>query len=170
MEFDDIDKFEPSGLNCTMADIKDVENNVGKLTAFVTYYTRYTSVDKLPILLSFGLGKEIAANAIIGKPTLKEWKGCVDFNKGIFTSEELTLQFDMEYKAADAGLPKNVTFDSTQFIRPHTTFSAGEYIVSIDRGNTSATMHTESDITAATISGTHMYGSFTHSFTTPKHL
>ena len=125
MEFDDKDKFEPSGLNCTMADIKDVENNVGKLTAFVTYYIRYTSVDKLPILLLFGLGKEIAANAIIGKPTLKEWKGYLDFNKHTFIFEELMLQFDMKYKVTDAGLPKNVIFDSTGFVRPYTTFSAG---------------------------------------------
>ena len=63
-----------------MNDVKDVENNVGKLTAIVAYYTRYTSVNKLPIFLSLGLGNEVAVNAIIGKPTLKEWKGCVDFN------------------------------------------------------------------------------------------
>ena len=80
------------------------------------------------------------------------------------------LQFDMEYKVIDTGLPKNVIFDSTGFVRPHTTLSTGAHIVSIDRGNNSATMHTESDNTAATISGTHMYGCFTHSVTTPKHL
>ena len=50
----------------------------------------------------------------------------MDFNNGTFTSEELTLQFDMEYKVANADLPKNVIFDSIGFIRPHTTFSAGK--------------------------------------------
>ena len=107
---------------------------IGKLTVIVTYYTRYTSVDKHPILLSFGLGNEVAVNSIIGKLTVKEWKGCVDFNNNIFTSEKLMLQFDMEYKVADTGLPKNGIFDSTGFIRPYTTFSAGAHIVSIDRG------------------------------------
>ena len=60
IQFEDKDKFEPLGLNCAVNDVKDVENNVGKLTAIVTYYTRYTSVNKLPILLSFGLGNEVA--------------------------------------------------------------------------------------------------------------
>ena len=45
-------------------------------------------------------------NEIIGKPTLKEWKGCVDLNNDTFTSDELMVQFDMEYKVVDAGLPK----------------------------------------------------------------
>ena len=55
IQFDDKDKFEPLGLKCAVNDVKVVENNVGKLTAIVTYYTRYTSVNKLPILLSFEL-------------------------------------------------------------------------------------------------------------------
>ena len=85
IQFDDKDKFEPLGLNCDVNDVKDVENNVGKLTAIVTYYTRYMSVNKLPIFLSFGLGNEVAVNAIIGKATLKERKGYVDFNNDTFT-------------------------------------------------------------------------------------
>ena len=112
MEFDDKDKFEPLGLNCAVNDVKYVENNQGKLTAIVIYYTRYTSIDKFLILLSFGLGNEVAVNAIIGKPALKESKDCVDFNKDIFTSEKLMLQFNMEYKVAYTGLPKNVIFDN----------------------------------------------------------
>ena len=51
---------------------KDVQNNIEKITAVVTYCTRYTAIDKLPIFLSFELGNEIAENAIIGKPTLKD--------------------------------------------------------------------------------------------------
>ena len=148
IQFDDKDKFEPLGLNCAVNDVKDVENNVGKLTAIVTYYTRYTSVNKLPILLSFGLGNEVAVNAIIGKPTLKEWKGCVNFNNDTFTSEELMLQFEMEYKVADAGLPRNVIFDNTGFVRPHAALSAGAHIVSMDRDSNSATMKTESEVIA----------------------
>ena len=143
---------------------------MGKLTAIVTYYSRYTSVNKLPILLSFVLENEVAVNAIIRKPTLKEWKGCVDFNNDTFISEELMLQFDMEYKVADASLPKNVIVNNTGFVRPHTTFSAGAHIVLIDRGYNSATMKTESEVTAATLSDTHVYDCFTRSVTTPKSL
>ena len=151
-----------------MNDFKNVENNAGNLITIVTYYTRYTSINKLPIFLSFELGNEIAVNAIIGKPTVREWKCCVDFNNDTFTSEELMLQFDMEYKVADSGLPKNVIFDNTGFVRPYTTFSAGAHIVSIDRGYNSTTMNIESEIIDATISDTHVDGCFTRSVTTPQ--
>ena len=80
------------------------------------------------------------------------------------------IQIDMEYKVTDACLPKNAILDSTGFVRPHTTFSTEAHIVSIDTGNNSATMKTESEVTAATISDTHVDGSFTRSVTTPKVL
>ena len=80
------------------------------------------------------------------------------------------LQFDMEYKVADAGLPEKVIFDNTGFVRPHTTFSAGAHIVSIDRSYNSATMKTESEITAATISDKLVDDYFIRSITTPKSL
>ena len=146
-----------------MDDVKDVESNVGKLTTIVAYYIRYKSIGKLSLLLSFGLGNEVAVNAIIGKPTLKELKDCVDFVKDICTSEELMLQFDMKYKVV-------IRWSAKIIVRPHTTYSAGLHIVSIDKWNNSATMHTESNDKAETISGTYMDGCFTRSVTTPKYL
>lgn len=101
IEYDDKDRFEPLTINCAVEDIANVEDNSGKLTTLVTYYTRYTSSDKLPILLLFGLGKGVAVNAIIGEPTLKEWKGVIYFVRDCFTSIELILTFDMEYKMAN---------------------------------------------------------------------
>ena len=80
------------------------------------------------------------------------------------------VQFDMEYKVADACLPKNVIFDNTGFVRPHTKISPGAHIVSIDRGDNSATMKTESEITAATISNTYVDGYFIRSISAPKPL
>ena len=91
----------------------------------------------------------------------------MDFNNDTFTSEELMVQFEMEYKVSDAGLPKNVIFDNTGFVRPHTKCSAGAHIVSIDRGDNSATMKTESEATVAITSDTHVDGCFIRSITTP---
>ena len=76
----------------------------------------------------------------------------------------------MEYKVADDGLPKNVIFDYTGFIRPYATFSVGAHIVPIDRDYNSATMKTESEVIAANISDTQVDGRFTRSVTTPKSL
>ena len=145
-------EFESLRLNYTVNDIKDVESNMDKLTTIVAYYTRYKSIDKLLIHLSFGLENEVAVNAIIGKPTLREWRHCVDFARDIFISEELMLQFDMEYKVIDGGLPKDIIFDNTVYVRPRTMYSAGSHMVSIDRGDNSATINTESNDEAPTIS------------------
>ena len=57
----------------------------------------------------------------------------MDFVDDIFTSVELNLSFDMEYKMADTGLPSNIMFDSTGFVRPKPDQPFIAQIVSIDR-------------------------------------
>ena len=170
MEFDDKDTFGPLGFNCAVDDVKYLNRNVGNLTVIVTYCTRYKSIDKFPILLLFGLGNEVTVNTIIRKPTLIEWKGCVNVARDIFTFEELMLQFDMEYKEVDAGLPKYVISYSAGFFRPRTTYLTGSHIISSDRGYNSTTIHTESHDKVATISDTHMDGCFTRSVTKSEAL
>ena len=49
VEFDDKDQFEPLALNYALKDLDNKDKTTGKLTALVTYLTRYTSVDKQPI-------------------------------------------------------------------------------------------------------------------------
>ena len=65
---------------------------------------------------------------------------------------------------------KNIIFNNTGFVRPHIKFSAKAHIVSIDRGDNSVIMKTKSDITAATISDTHVDGCFIRSITASKSL
>ena len=117
----------------------------------------------MPVLLSFGLGKEVSVNAIIGKPTLKEWKGCVDFARDIFTCEELRVSFYMKYQMADLGLSKDVLFDSANFIRPTSVSAVGAHIVSIDRNSNDATV--DSSKISDVISDTHTGGVFTRTVT-----
>lgn len=95
IEFDDKDEFGLLALNYAIYDVKNIESNTGKLIATVTYYIWYKFIDKLPNILSFGLGEEIAVNAIVVKVTLKEWTRCIYFVTYTFTSEELMLLFDM---------------------------------------------------------------------------
>ena len=71
IEHDDKNKFEPLGLICAVADNQHTDSTTGKLSSTVTYYTQYKSRDNYPILLLFGLGKEVAVNTIISKSTLK---------------------------------------------------------------------------------------------------
>ena len=66
IDFDDKDRFEPLALNCAVEDRMVATNNNGKLTAMVSCYTRYLTLDKMLVIVSFGLGKDVAVNAIIG--------------------------------------------------------------------------------------------------------
>jgi len=133
-EFDDKDKFKPLSLNFAVADNNIEQDNTGKLTVLVSYYIRYKTIDGLPVCLSFGLGRDVAVNAIVGK-----WKDCTDFVNDIFTSDELRLSFDMEYKIADTRIPTDIIFDSTDFVGPKRPNSAATHVVSIDRNTASAT-------------------------------
>ena len=71
-QFDNANPFHPIGLNCAVpsANANAITN---KLTAVVIYKTWYTDIDNKPVTLSFGLGKAITVNAIIGFPTFKKW-------------------------------------------------------------------------------------------------
>ena len=126
------------------------------------------TLDKIPVGVSFGLGKDIAVNAIIGKPTLKEWTGCIDFVDDIFTSVELNLSFNMEYKMADTGLPSNIMFDSTKFVRPKPDQPFIAQIVSIDRDTNIASVSDKNN--NPTIIDNHVNGCMTRVVTVNKQM
>ena len=116
-QFDDISAFCPLGLDCavTSADANKVEN---KLTAVVTYKTRCTDNYGKHITLSFGLGKAIKVNAIIGLPISKHSKIILDLDTNRVTSKHLGVYFDLCFQNAAQGLPPNVKTNDTNFIRP----------------------------------------------------
>jgi hypothetical protein len=47
--------------------------------------------------ISFGLGESISVNAIIGLPTLKEFKMVLDVDSGIATSKLLNKDFKLSF-------------------------------------------------------------------------
>ena len=89
-----------------------------QLIAVVTYKTRYTDNYGKPITLSFGLGKVIKVNAILVLPTFKQWKIILDLDTNRTTSKHLGVYFDLCFQHAAQGLPPNVKFNVTHFIRP----------------------------------------------------
>ena len=76
-QFDDASPLQPIGLDCAVpsADSSAISD---QLTAIVTYETRYVDTAGAPVELSFGLGKAIKVNVIIGLPTFKTWKLILD--------------------------------------------------------------------------------------------
>jgi len=116
-QFDDINASCPLGLDYVVppAGADKVEK---KLTAVVTYKTRYTENYSKPIALSFGLGKAIKVNAIISLPTFKQWKIILDLDTNRATSKHLGVHFDLCFQHSTQGLPPNVKFKVTNSIRP----------------------------------------------------
>ena len=116
-QFDDATPFQPIGLDCAVpsADTNAIGN---QLTAVVMYKTRYRDENGAPVTLSFGLGKAIKINAIIGLPTIKKWKMITDLDSNKATSKYLNIYFDLCYEHAAQGMSKGIPFDSTQFIHP----------------------------------------------------
>ena len=71
--FDDNKPFRPITLDCAIPS-SDTEKEAWKLMAVVIYKTRYEYSDGKMVKLSFGLGDEIAVNAIIGLHIFKNGK------------------------------------------------------------------------------------------------
>ena len=71
-QFDDVNRFQPIGLDYAVpsADASAVAN---QLTTVVAYKIRYMDTAGKLVTLSFGLGKAIKLNTIIG-PYFKKWK------------------------------------------------------------------------------------------------
>ena len=78
-QFDEANPFILIGLKCTVpiADSNAISN---QLTAVVTYKTRYLSINKESVTMSFGLGKVITVSTIIGLPKFKAWKIILNLN------------------------------------------------------------------------------------------
>ena len=69
----------------------------GKLTAIIQYWLRYETKNER-VILSFGLGADVAVNSIIGLPTLRQWGGNLDFNKNSFVTTHIHTCFPLHYE------------------------------------------------------------------------
>ena len=127
-QFDDENPFEPLSLACAVS-IEEITASYGRLTSVVTYHTQYNDKNGVNMKLAFGLGAEVAVNAIIGLPTLRKWKSSIDIGNNMFISALLGLSFPLFYEGADSGLPKNIDFKSEDFVRPRPITRIGKAFV-----------------------------------------
>jgi len=98
-QYNDENPFDPLSLSCAVT-MDNVSAMYGKLTAVVTYHTQYTDTDGTPITLAFGLGASVAVNAIVGLPTIRKWKACIDVGQDIVNSKLMNLIFPIHYRSA----------------------------------------------------------------------
>ena len=98
-QYNDENPFRPITLDCAVP-TSAAEKEASKLSAVVTYMTRYTDDNGKPITLSFGLGDDVTVNAIIGIPTFRAWKLILDISENRAISKLLSIFFDLDYKHA----------------------------------------------------------------------
>ena len=112
----------------------------GKLTALVRYHLRY-QLTGLPVIISFGLGADVAVNSIIGLPTLRQWGGLLDFNANKFVATSINTQFPILYEPTKQGLPPSITFNESMFTRPgsNKSFMGSALMTNIDESTTPKT-------------------------------
>ena len=122
--FNDELPFQPIELDCAIPNA-DSKKDCNRLTAVVSYKTRYLKPDGTNMTLEFGLGESISVNAIIGLPTLKEWKMVIDMDSCTATSKLLNLNFELAFQHAASGFPDGVTFKKEDFVRPQRPTSSG---------------------------------------------
>ncbi len=131
-EYNDDNPFTPISLEGVTADEESTVNfENGKLTALVRYHTRYVNEKKENELLSFGLGRGIAVNGLIGLPTLRAWKMVIDLDDSKVYSKSMRLSWKMEFIDAARGLPSDVTFNPDQFVRPRAPTKEGSTLATI---------------------------------------
>ena len=118
-QFDDSNPFDPLLLDCAVPIAHD-DSLSDKLTAVVTYYTQHKTADGEPVIISFGLGKSVLVNTIVGIPTIKKLKMVIDYDEDKCLSKALKLWFPLCYKEAATGLPPHINFNYEDFVRPQT--------------------------------------------------
>ena len=105
--FNDAQSFHPIESDCAVSN-SESNKNCNKLTAVVTYKAlHFNSADK-KMTISFGLGKSVSVNAIIGLPTLREWRMVLDVDRGIASSKLLNINFDLAFQHATSGFPDGI--------------------------------------------------------------
>ena len=76
------------------------------------------------LLVVIGLGESVTVNAILGLPTIREWKLVLDVDDGKAMSKVLGIYFDLDFQHATQGFPQGVSFNKNQFVRPPTKTNA----------------------------------------------
>ena len=142
IQYDDSEPFDPIQLQCAVNDLDKITNDHGKLTAIVRYRTPYTYANGKPVLVSFGLGADVAVRSIIGVPTLRSWQASIDFGTNKLICPGIQRRFHLEYELARQGLPQGAAFDSHDFQRPQSATIAAIHL-------------SEHDVTAMTDSSRH---------------
>ena len=128
-ECNDNRPFTPLGLDCAIPTADAANSLDGKLTAVVTYATRYKLPNGEYATVKFGLGKDITVNAIVGIPTIKLLKLVLDLDDHRCLSKVLGIWFPFVYADAAPRLPPGVTFDEKSFVRPPCATKDGQLLL-----------------------------------------
>ena len=94
IQYDNSVPFQPLQLSYAVTDVEQRESMHEKLTDLVQYYLRYQLKGR-PVVISFGLGANVAVNSIIGLPTLRQWGGLLEFCSNKFVAPAINTGFPL---------------------------------------------------------------------------
>ena len=132
--YDDRDPFLPIELQCALSEENSTAptDEANKLIAVVTYRTPYIDQKGKPVTLSFGLGENVSVRTIIGLPTLKAWKGVIDFVQNKMIAHTIGRRFNLMFEETKQGLPEGVQFQSRDFKRPPTNVKGSMMKIAVE--------------------------------------
>ena len=136
-----------------------MKDTYGKLTALFVYNPNYFHTNSTKrVQIEFGLGKEVSVSAIIGIPTLKQWKSSISFEGKFLTSPLFQKKISLIYKPAK---PSSVTFE---YKKNHLTYRS--YIIRSNPSNEYKSVHSQYKCKITRKTSLH----FHHSVMIAKHL
>ena len=135
IEYNDDTPFDPIKLDCAVEDNGSSQSEYGHLTHIVRYFTPYTYSDGSPVFLSFGLGKSVSVNAIIGLTDIRKWKGDLSFYTNKFTAYDLRTEWNLVFRSAN-NIFAPPDFDPTKdFIRPNSAAQTHQFTHCVEDSN-----------------------------------
>ena len=108
-KFDDAVPYQPIILHYAIP-ASDTEKDTCKLSAVVSYKTRYNKSDGNMMNISFGLGEVIKVNTVAELRTFREMKLVLDINASCVASKVLGIYFDLCFQHAVTEFPEGVSF------------------------------------------------------------
>jgi hypothetical protein len=107
-EFNDANPFLPIKLGgaITNPEQYDPNSHHGLLTAVITYRAKSTDpATSTGFLLSFALGPDVSVNSLLGLPTLKSLRACIDIGANTLVCRHINETLPLLYLAPRCGAP-----------------------------------------------------------------
>ena len=112
IQYDNEIPFDLIQLNFAVEDYEYMKDTYGKIKVLLVHSINYFHPNSTKgNQIGFVLGREVAFNAIIGMPTVKQWKDSIIFEGNFINSPVIQTQCPLICKSANTGIPSSASFE-----------------------------------------------------------